>query len=191
MVPFQGESHSHSPYLLQLLVIQHLQGEAPPSYEEMVCDICMESCDFLRLYQQWTTPTKVAKETEAGSNDTPPLDITESGSSLGNETNSKPDSQSEVLSSTSGSSVAVACELARRREGALNQATPSRGAGYFDKNWRSQLCRCSVCKVSVRTRAESFVCWLSCCKMQLQSYVTMNSGTWSLEIGVSTNCVEL
>ena len=159
---------------------QHLEGEAPPSYEEMVCDSCMQSCDFLRVYQQWTMPTKIVKESETNSSDLDvsngpesgsrvDLDVTngsesgsrvdlyvtngsESGSRVGNETNKRPGSHSVVGRDAIESEDAPPndCELLRRRKSALNQSVSSssqKGAGYFDKKWRAQLCRCSTCKV--------------------------------------------
>lgn len=133
-----------------LFVIQHLEGEAPPSYEEMVCGSCMESRDFLRLYEQCATPTKIAKE--ASSSSDTPLEVTngsEPGLGNGNEQSKESGSNADG-GSTDPSSEGVPCELARRRKTALNQTSSVQGrAGYFDKKWRSQLCRCSTCMVMV------------------------------------------
>lgn len=132
LVPFQGESHSQSSLCAydDVMPGQHLQGVTPPSYEEMVCNSCMESCDFLQSYQQQTTPTTIEKESE---NNNDSLDVTNGSCS---------ESGGNVADPSSAS-----CELARRRRGALDKPAVCRGAGYFNKKWRSQLCRCPTCKV--------------------------------------------
>lgn len=117
-----------------------------------MCGSCMESCDFLRLYQQCATPTKVVQEDEAASSNDTSLDVTngpEPGLGAGNERSKESGSDAEG-GSPDTSRGGVSCELARRRKTTLNQSTSSsvqRKAGYFDKNWRSQLCRCSTCTV--------------------------------------------
>ena len=129
------------------LVAQHLQGEAPPSYEEMVCDSCMVSCDFLRLYQLRTTPTRVAKENQshsASSGNTSSVDIT-SESETGNGKDEAAGSHSKAAPTEAPKD--TLCELARRKEVLMQNPLDKKGAGYFDKTWRAQLCKCEKCKV--------------------------------------------
>lgn len=159
----------------------------------MVCDLCMESHDFLRLYQLHTNPTTVEKEHQLHSSR--PLEVTDksesssvirNGSANGSKCSSstgEKDVVSDSISRTgekgvvmsdsssrkvdtavtdSGSGTGLAgganlavdddthCELSRRQAVAglsFSSYGELKGAGFFDKNWRSQLCRCSTCKV--------------------------------------------
>lgn len=127
---------------------RHLQGVTPPSYEEMVCNSCMESCDFLQSYQQQTTPTTIEKESE---NNNDSLDVT-NGSESGTRNGPCSEAGGNVADPSSAS-----CELSRRRRGALDKPAVCRGAGYFNKKWRSQLCRCPTCKELYGTKRCSFI----------------------------------
>lgn len=159
----------------------------PPSYEEMVCDSCMESHDFLRLYQLHTNPTTVEKEHQLHSSR--PLEVTDksesssvirNGSANGAKCSSSTGEKGVVMSDSSSRKVDTAvtdsgsgtglagganltvdgdthCELSRRQAVAglsFSSYGELKGAGFFDKNWRSQLCHCSTCKVHVE---ENFV----------------------------------
>jgi hypothetical protein len=106
----------------------------------------MGSCDFLRFYQQWTTPTKIVKENENSA-----LDVTNGSVSGSNVPDKNSNSEAGPVSGDEASASSD-CELSRRHK-MLSQSGPAnslRGAGYFDKKWRSQLCRCSTCKVRER-----------------------------------------
>ena len=111
-------------------------------YEEMVCDACMESHDFLRAYQLQTTPTTVEKESpnNAPTNEkSPSLEVAGSDES---EARNESDSDN--------------CELARLRvkRSVLLSGNDSPGAGFFNKSWRSQLCTCPTCKVHLQKPEE-------------------------------------
>ena len=146
----------------------------------MACDSCMESHDFLHLYQLHTAPTTVTREGDQSGTDitSPSLQITEDSktdSKNGTETDSKNGiktdsenrietdskngndtaasySEAKVHSGSENTSNGAACELRRRKALADQSAIPlgsngRKGAGYFDKGWRSQLCSCPACNV--------------------------------------------
>ena len=144
----------------------------PDSYEEMSCDSCMKSHDFLHLYKQQSSPIRVTKEATNDSNTAQlHLDVTESeprnenGESK-NETSESKNGESKTLTletattsttppTDSGVDKKHQCELERRKtmlsttfseapssEGAIGD---SAGPGFFGEGWRSQLCRCASC----------------------------------------------
>ena len=118
------------------LLLQHLKGKTPSSYSEMACDACMKSHDFLRMYQQRVQPVRVVKGEGRGGED-----ITIESPS--------PEKASPEKASTSAVSSCKegGCELERRRGRLVMMGGCEDGAGYFDDNWREQLCRCSKCMV--------------------------------------------
>lgn len=106
----------------------------------------MKSHDFLHLYQLHTTPTKV--ETENQSTSDASLEVANAPeSSIGTETNGV--NSSSGIGDEATANGRNTCELVRRK--ALESySVPSGskdGAGFFDKKWRSQLCKCSACEV--------------------------------------------
>ena len=115
----------------------------------MVCDVCMGSHDFLCAYQLHTTPIPVQKEEQNPSpsgktspRESPSLEV--AGANEASGTSSKIGSEPDSAGS--------GCELARRRaianhHSVSNSNNQGEGAGFFTKNWRSQLCRCTTCKV--------------------------------------------
>lgn len=113
---------------------RHLKGKTPSSYSEMACDACMKSHDFLRMYQQRVQPVRVVKGEGRGGED-----ITIESPS--------PEKASPEKASTSAVSSCKegGCELERRRGRLVMMGGCEDGAGYFDDNWREQLCRCSKC----------------------------------------------
>lgn len=110
----------------------------------MACDTCMESHDFLYSYQLHTTPTQVTS-----TNITPsPVEVSDvSNSGTGMEKTDITGSNSS--SKTNGSDTTSCCELSRRKA-LVDQSVvgKQRAAGYFDEDWRSQLCSCPTCKVT-------------------------------------------
>ena len=124
----------------------------------------MKSHDFLYYYCLHTTPTPVTMETKPSSAESPlevtnvsetstkveQTDTNESDSKTGMENVGTNDS--ETCSKQENEEGSSSCELSRRKALHLahQSAAPSsegKGAGYFDKDWRSQLCICSTCKV--------------------------------------------
>ena len=128
---------------------QHLTGETPTSFSEMSCDTCMKSHDFLSTYQLRTNPVTITKEENGAAvnvTDTPPTTTCETGTSSAAETKS----DSFKSDDKDGTGINV-CELVRRRRLLSNCEGGDRKteAGFFEENWRSQLCTCDSCKVSV------------------------------------------
>ena len=147
----------------------------PDSYEEMSCDSCMKSHDFLHLYKQRSNPVVVSKEATTDSSTPQPtpteVNVTESeprnenGESK-NATSESKNGESNTLSlETATTSTAPStdndtnkkhkCELERRKTllSTTFSASPSSEraisdssrAGFFSESWRSQLCRCDSC----------------------------------------------
>ena len=127
----------------------------PSSYEEMACDACMRSHDFLRAYQLRTQPVMVRGEEGGGSvnvisdeqpqtkNDGPNEKKAEgSGEAGGGESDSQ--GGGEKITTVEGGRGRGVCELARRR----SMGQEGVGAGFFAGGWRAQLCQCTACVVS-------------------------------------------
>ncbi len=128
--------------------VQHLNGETPTSFSEMSCDACMKSHDFLSAYQLRTNPVTITKEENGAAvsvTDTPPTTTCEASTS-----SAETKSDSFKTDDKDGSSVNV-CELVRRQRLLSNceGGDRKREAGFFEENWRSQLCTCDLCMVSV------------------------------------------
>ncbi|XP_064403626.1 putative E3 ubiquitin-protein ligase UBR7 [Halichondria panicea] len=125
---------------------RHLTGETPTSFSEMSCDTCMKSHDFLSTYQLRTNPVTITKEENGAAvnvTDTPPTTTCETGTSSAAETKS----DSFKSDDKDGTGINV-CELVRRRRLLSNCEGGDRKteAGFFEENWRSQLCTCDSCK---------------------------------------------
>lgn len=156
-----------------LWFLQHLRTEAPPTYEEMSCDSCMQSHDFLHAYKLHTVATKLEKED--GPSTEEHLEVGGIGEKNPNNPSScctskemkcgcRSDDSTKPKSGT-GTELSVGCELARRRKvlAAASSSAKSRGdmvgmqpqvgrvegAGFFQSDWRQQLCRCPACMVRV------------------------------------------
>ena len=122
----------------------------------MACDSCMKSHDFLSVYQLRTQPVKMLKEDTATI-----VTVTDSPG--------KEDKLTTTDCTTDGKAGTQAtddevdkngtdenlCGLARRRlllgNCGSGEACDSKqqGAGFFEENWRTQLCGCDSCKVRV------------------------------------------
>ena len=163
--PTLGENLS----ITRLFSVQHLGGgDVPDGYEEMVCDSCMASHDFLKPYKL-RPPVKVG-----GGGEGQEVDVTTEESKLEKHRPLQPE-KTEIETSSGGSreqqsagptdSTGVststsatadqpsgsggACELDRRRRLPLGVSGNSEeGAGYLSATWRSELCRCQQCMVS-------------------------------------------
>ena len=118
----------------------------------------MKTCDFLRAYQLHPQPVRVGRDEEGGSdsvNVTSEAGRTETVSEGG--VGRLPERSSAVGSQNTGDSQGDkqegggsreerGCELVRRRA-VLGDWEGVTGAGYFDEQWRTRLCRCASCKV--------------------------------------------
>lgn len=154
---------------------QHLGGADAPEdgYEEMACDGCMASHNFLKPYKL-RPPVKVGGgEQEKGE----VVDVTgseESSDSTQKDSSTKTETTGDGLKATERGVVSApaaaeeggvggggesggevqrpdhVCELVRRRELVLGELGSDGGAGYFTSTWRSQLCRCLQCIVRRR-----------------------------------------
>lgn len=144
----------------------------------MVCDACMRSCDFLRVYQLQPEPVRVGKEEEGGGGG---VDVTDKEGTLsGGEKTELSGSHLPVEESGSagvegqdtGDSKDKAAAVSQRDEQSVRGDAEKdghgdvggcklmrlravladwealRGAGYFGEQWRTRLCRCASCKVS-------------------------------------------
>ena len=128
--------------------LQHLTGEPPKDFSEMACDSCMKSHDFLSVYQLRTQPIKMLKEDTGASvtvTDSPGNNEAVPTSKHNPEDMQKQENQVDKNRTDDNS-----CELARRQLllgscGSGNRK--ERGAGFFEENWRAQLCLCQSCKV--------------------------------------------
>lgn len=140
----------------------------------MVCDCCMASHDFLKSYKLWL-PVKVGGGEEGSGEEVVDVTTSEERSSkqakkdtstVADPTTMGSDTGSESMTSATGSESTAAedggstvggrevktdqvCELARRRKVSLGVTGNNGGAGYFTATWRSQLCRCPQCIVSI------------------------------------------
>ena len=123
----------------------------------MVCDACMKTCDFLRAYQLHSQPVRVGRDEEGGSDSvnvtseagrTETVSGSEGGVNRLSEGGSAVGSRKEDEQEGVGSREERGCELVRRRAVLGGWEGVVTGAGYFDEQWRTQLCRCASCKVS-------------------------------------------
>lgn len=128
----------------------------------MVCDCCMASRDFLKSYKL-CSPVKVEGGEEGSGEEV--VDVTTSEERSSKETHKDPSTATEhtaVSSDTGAESTAAedggstgevktdqVCELAQRRKVSLGVTGSDGGSGYFTATWRSQLCRCPQCIVSM------------------------------------------
>jgi E3 ubiquitin-protein ligase UBR7 len=147
-------------------------GDVPEGYEEMVCDRCMASRDFLKPYKlclvvkvgggeegEGEVVVDVTGSEETSQKDSIPVDKdaplakndascsnTEPGLPGQNVTEPVPPSPEGGAGCGRGGED-QSCELARRRQQlpAVGQPGSEEGAGYFSATWRSQLCRCPLC----------------------------------------------
>lgn len=146
--------------------IQHLGGgEVPEEYEEMVCDGCMASHDFLKPYKL-CPPVRVGRGekeevVDVTNSEEGPSEVKDTAPDLNQgpmavcSTESEVHTASETTAEDGGSSdggrevkTDQVCELARRRKLSLGVAGSEDGAGYFSATWRTQLCNCPQCMVS-------------------------------------------
>ena len=150
--------------------LQHLGGgDGADGYEEMVCDRCMASHDFLKPYKlspvvrvgggEEGEKEVVVDVTGNEKKDSLPVDkdsllvknVTACGSTE-QDLCGKNDVEPAPPSAEGGAGCgqdSQRCELARRRKlMPLDELGREGGAGYFSATWRSQLCRCPLCMVS-------------------------------------------
>ena len=155
---------------ISLNFLQHLGGDdTPDGYEEMVCDRCMASHDFLKPYKLGSVvkvgggeeeeKVDVTGSEETNKEDSIPVDkdslVVKNGTAC---SRTEPDLCGKKPAPPSAEGGAGCgqdrrddqwCELARRRRLIpLGESGREEGAGYFSGAWRSQLCRCPLCMVS-------------------------------------------
>ena len=150
--------------------MQHLNTDIPPDYEEMSCDSCMGSLDFLHIYKLRTVPVKLQREPE--SEETPSLEVVKeedgkkpettnggcshvSDSAVGITAESLDQVPKAESSGGSGATETVSCKFQERKRAlatagsaALGGHQGGGGAGFFSNKLRQQLCKCSGCVVS-------------------------------------------
>ena len=156
--------------------LQHLGGgDVLDGYEEMVCDRCMASHDFLKPYKlnpavrvggseegEKEVVVNVTGSEETSKKDSIPVSkdslLVKNDAACGStepDRRGKNDVEPAPPSAESGAGCgqdrqdSQRCELARRRKlMLLDESGREGGAGYFSATWRSQLCHCPLCMVS-------------------------------------------
>lgn len=133
----------------------------PDSYEEMSCDACMKSHDFLHLYKQRSNPVKISKEhcnsssklTNPTESQPTEVDMLESKSRNEESNKSTPETAANVAPSTDSvcglsrrRSLLLSCSEAAASGEAADSSDSSGAAGFFGEGWRGQLCRCDDCR---------------------------------------------
>ena len=123
----------------------------------------MKTCNFLRAYQLHSQPVRVRRDEEGGSDSVNVTSeqgrtetvrgseggvrLSEEGSAAGRQdTSGSKDGETESQQESVGGGEEGGCELVRRRA-VLGGWEGVTGAGYFDEQWRTRLCRCASCKV--------------------------------------------
>ena len=151
-----------------LHILQHLNAEIPSDYEEMSCERCTKSHDFLQYYKLRSVPVIVERESKieatATNLDVVGKDKEEEGHQLvscpptasAQEKDAKPSSSAPLLAdlvekNLSGHGASPSCELKKRQNVLASMANKSQeiGAGFFPVKWRKLLCRCLECMVGV------------------------------------------
>ena len=134
-------------YIIVLISIflQHLGNPPPSEFEEMVCDACMQKNSFLRVYE---ASTQVQVEVDVETVDT------EKQAAKGKEEEEKSPEEEASENKTKEK-----CVLKDR---VSSSVWNSSGAAYFLQEWRSSLCRCSYCMVSLPSTSHMPLCRSVC-----------------------------
>ena len=123
----------------------------------------MKTCNFLRAYQLHSQPVRVRRDEEGGSDSVNVTSeqgrtetvrgseggvrLSEEGSAAGRQdTGGSKDGETESQQESVGGGEEGGCQLVRQRA-VLGGWEGVTGAGYFDEQWRTRLCRCASCKV--------------------------------------------
>lgn len=120
---------------------RHLGCLPPRSYEEMICDGCVEKNLFLRSYICLTNCGSIVVRDSESLDD---VDVTTCSSSK----KRKITEQNEGLSQT--------CKL-KQGEGSENYDKTDFKAMYFKEKWRNELCKCKDCLEMYADKSVSFL----------------------------------
>lgn len=141
LVPVSDSNHDNP-------LPQHLGGVSlpPDGYDDMICDGCMTSHEFLRPYSM-TCQHPVRMEGRGEVSDDTVTVVDEGGCK---DTNDDGNSSGgchgdDGSGGCHGDGGSGQCELVRRRE--IGAGGGGDGAGYFPPSWRTSLCKCDSCMV--------------------------------------------